>query len=136
MCCALRVILAAICILFLVQGTWAASVIVHPPNGNGLTYVTVVGDLQLDDAQDFQNKTANLDPHKVVVALISSGGNLMSALRIAQFIRTKEIVTLVPVDRICASACALIWLAGSVRFVEDGAQVGFHAAFDPSTGQE
>jgi hypothetical protein len=33
----------------------------------------------------------------------------------------------------CASACALIWLAGARRYVWDTAKIGFHGAFDAVT---
>jgi hypothetical protein len=37
---------------------------------------------------------------------------------------------LVAKDTYCASACALAWLAGTKRFMEPGARVGFHAAYE------
>src|SRR5215813_8454941 len=45
-------------------------------------------------------------------------------------------LTFVPGDRTCASACALIWVAGRLRTVGDTPQIGFHAAYDADTGRE
>jgi hypothetical protein len=45
-------------------------------------------------------------------------------------------LTFVPGDRACASACALIWVAGWLRTVGDTPQIGFHAAYDADTGRE
>jgi hypothetical protein len=35
----------------------------------------------------------------------------------------------------CASSCALIWLAGTHRYVRENAKIGFHGVFDAQTLQ-
>src|SRR5262245_47179195 len=44
--------------------------------------------------------------------------------------------TFVPGDRTCTSACAFIWLAERPRTVGDTPQIGFHAIFNRTTGQD
>jgi hypothetical protein len=58
------------------------------------------------------------------------------ALQIGDRIRKRGMSTFVPGDRVCTSGCALIWLAGMPRLVGDTPQIGFHAAYDPSTRLE
>ena len=72
---------------------------------------------------------------KAVVALQSDGGSIITAIEIGKAIRLKQYSTLVPSDLYCASACALIWLAGNERFMDATSRVGFHAAFDTSDGK-
>jgi hypothetical protein len=42
----------------------------------------------------------------------------------------------VPNDTLCVSACALIWLAGTTRFGEPRATIGFHAAYVYRNGRQ
>jgi hypothetical protein len=63
------------------------------------------------------------------------GGLIGPAMQIGELIRQRGMATFVPGERTCASACALIWVAGFPRFVGDTPQIGFHAAYDQDTGQ-
>jgi hypothetical protein len=63
-----------------------------------------------------------------VVVLSGPGGSLLAALAIGKEIQERQLSTLVPADAECASACSLIWLAGSRRMLAKGARIGFHAA--------
>ncbi len=58
----------------------------------------------------------------------SNGGNLLAGIRIGTLIRTRGFPTLVRAGSQCASACALAWLGGAVRHMDDGAKIGFHSA--------
>src|SRR5262249_6723231 len=76
-------------------------------------------------------------PNKqVIVTLMSYGGRADAALQIGDWIRKRGMSTFVPSDRTCASACALIWLAGVPRTVGNTPQIGFHAIYDPTTRRE
>jgi hypothetical protein len=46
-----------------------------------------------------------------------------------KLIHLKHFATLVPEDTLCASSCALMWLAGNPRLIAPGGAVGFHAMF-------
>ncbi len=89
--------------------------------------ITINGDLELGDEQKFTDLA--LKAQSAVVVLNSRGGNLVAGIRIGKAIRLKEFATVVPENMLCASACALAWLGGQVRFMAPSAKVGFHAAF-------
>ena len=90
--------------------------------------ILVSGELQLGDGEAFAI-IARRAPHAIVV-FGSPGGALIAGLQIGQLIRLHRYPTFVPEDVVCASACALAWVAGVPRFMQAGARIGFHAAFD------
>ena len=62
------------------------------------------------------------------VVLDGPGGEVLPALEIGRIIRERRLPTLIPERATCASACGLIWLAGTPRLLGPQAMVGFHAA--------
>lgn len=67
---------------------------------------------------------------KAIVVLESPGGDVASAIAMGEHIRMKGYKTFVGAESICASACALVWLAGSVRGGTETSKIGFHSASD------
>lgn len=67
---------------------------------------------------------------KAIVALESPGGDVASAITMGEHIRMKGFKTFVGPESICASACALVWLAGTVRGGTETSKIGFHSASD------
>jgi hypothetical protein len=123
--------------------TLSATITVHEPDSEGRVFVDVVGQINDEDFKTFKEKTDQVLPigvghlkKQMVVALISYGGNISSALQIGDQIHRRGMSTFVPGDRTCASACALIWLAGRQRHVGDTPQIGFHAIHDTRTQRE
>ena len=121
----------------------SATITVHEPDGEGRVFVDVVGTINDEDFKTFKEKTDQIYPigagyprKQVIVTLVSYGGSINPALQIGDLIRKRGMSTFVPGDRTCTSACALIWLAGVPRTVGDTPQIGFHAAYDPTTRQE
>jgi hypothetical protein len=53
----------------------------------------------------------------------------MASLAIGRLIRTYGYSTNVNDDDLCASSCALAWLAGNARYMHLRAHIGFHATF-------
>ena len=94
--------------------------------------IAIDGDLEVGDFETFQSRARLLT--QATVILRSNGGRLGPALRIGEVIRQKRWSTLVL--EYCSSACSLIWLAGTQRYMAANAQIGFHAAYDDRTGQE
>ena len=118
----------------------SATITVHEPDGEGRVFVDVVGTIDDEDFKTFKEKTDQIYPigfghpkKQVIVTLVSYGGSISPALQIGDWIRKRGMSTFVPGDRTCTSACALIWLAGVPRTVGDTPQIGFHAAYDPTT---
>ena len=139
----LKAALIGAMIIVLAEGGMAATIMVHAPDGEGRVFVDVVGKINDGDFETFKEKTDQIYPigashpkKQVIVTLMSYGGSINPALQIGDVIRKRSMFTFVPGDRTCASACALIWLAGAPRAVGDTPQIGFHAAFDPDSRRE
>jgi hypothetical protein len=88
--------------------------------------IIIKGDITAEDEKKF--KQIALNTEFATVVLDSRGGLLRPALAIGKTIRIKEFATAV-VDAECLSSCALIWLAGDVRYMAKNSKVGFHAAY-------
>lgn len=73
----------------------------------------------------FQQRLAEVPG--AVVTLSGPGGSVDAALAIGRRIRAERLTTVVPRGADCASACALIWMAGQRRLLGPGARIGFHA---------
>jgi hypothetical protein len=55
----------------------------------------------------------------------------LAGIEMGKLIHLKHFATFVPEDTLCASSCALTWLAGNPRLIAPGAAVGFHAVYIP-----
>ncbi len=138
---ALKMALIGAAIIMLAEGSsMAATITVHAPDGDGRVFVDVVGKIDDGDFETFKQKTQQIgasNPKKLmIVTLMSNGGAIGPAMQIGEWIRKRGMLTFVPGDRTCASACALIWVAGWLRTVGNTPQIGFHAAYDEDTGRE
>ena len=92
------------------------------------------GQFEYGDEKGFLEQVVSLNNGGVVV-FNSSGGNVIAAIEIGKIIRLKGFNTAVLADSLCASACALAWLAGIERFLEATASVGFHASYINENGR-
>lgn len=63
------------------------------------------------------------------VWLEGPGGNLDEAMKLGRLIYDLGFATLVAEDEECASACALIWIAGARLYMHPDARIGFHQAY-------
>jgi hypothetical protein len=64
--------------------------------------------------------------------LNSSGGNLLEGVMLGRLIRYAKITTGVDEGATCASACFIIFAAGTSKLTHDGALVGVHVASERS----
>lgn len=104
-----------------------------PIQARGSDLIEVRGDLTLGDEKKFIDVAiSSID---AVVVFHSRGGNLFAGIEIGRAIRLKGFSTLVPENHLCASACALAWLAGRSRLMSETGRVGFHAAYSKQNGQ-
>jgi hypothetical protein len=73
--------------------------------------------------------------HIRVLQLTSQGGDTLLAMQMERLVRARGLVTYVP--RLCASACAFVFLGGKERYVGPGATLAFHASIglDESSAQ-
>jgi ATP-dependent protease ClpP protease subunit len=103
--------------------------------------VVIQGRLNHGDEDIFRARIAALHTPSIGIGLNSPGGDLRAGIEIGTIIRMRGLATGVPVGAECASACGLIWLAGTPRVIlydDQGnyGRVGFHAAVNAVTGQQ
>ena len=109
-----------------------AATIERIDDGSSPAFFSIEGTIEEGDDRRFMDQVLGVDV--AAVLLSSDGGNIGAAIKIGEAIRLKGFGTVVPDGAICASACGLIWLAGQPRFMTEGTQVGFHAAYDLTEG--
>ena len=124
----LSVILLTRCIT-----TSAAEISVERFRNTETYFVVISGEIKLVDGDKFQSLVRGI--HQAIVILDSPGGSVMSGLEIGRAIKLNNFSTAVPNETLCASSCALIWLAGNQRFAEENSFVGFHAAYVYKNGK-
>jgi hypothetical protein len=97
------------------------------------TRIDLSGQIEIGDSDKLRTiiQTAN-DAGRVVVTirLNSIGGNLSEGVALAEIVRKGRIQTPVLNGSQCASACFIIFAAGSERFANYTALVGVHGASD------
>lgn len=94
---------------------------------DGITLITITGDLVADDLAQFRQVSAGAQSAMVVMA--SPGGSLLAGIEIGKTIRLRGFNTMVMPADACVSACALAWLGGHYRFMAPRPLIGFHAAW-------
>lgn len=95
------------------------------PTGGPAVYLS--GQIFGPDAARFERATHGLAGRPVTVYLDSEGGDADASLAIGATVRLMKARTVVPQHAICASGCALIWLAGAQRAVDTTSAIGFHS---------
>jgi PAN domain len=113
-------------------GAFAAEIEVMPGKIQGYTPISIKGGITLGDDERFEQIALGED--KAIVFLESPGGLIQPGLQIGKLIKLRGYLTAVPEGSQCASACGLIWLAGSERLVFPGGSVGFHVAYREQDG--
>lgn len=101
---------------------------------DGYALIAVSGELVPEDEQRFKKLAAVFDDATVV--LDSDGGSTIAAIKIGEAVKLKGYSTFVGEKMACSSACALIWLAGTPRFLDPNAKVGFHATYVEKDGRQ
>lgn len=88
----------------------------------------LTGNIEFGDAALFNGAVTANQIDKVV---LSSGGGLVDeGLSMARLIHERGIATVIPGSEVCASACAMLFLAGKDRTMGLGANLGLHSAID------
>ena len=128
-----RLEIAAIALAAAPINSAAAADISSQTLGDGYQVIMVIGDVEAGDEEKFRELTLKFP--KAVIALDSPGGAVRPALEIGRMISLRSNPTVVLEKSVCASACALMWLAGSPRFLEPGGRLGFHASYRDVDGR-
>jgi hypothetical protein len=106
-----------------------AATITTEPTDDGGTYIHINGDIEPGDSAKFDELVEKNKITSAVVYLDSAGGIVVDGLKIGLAIRDKGFSTFVAADTYCVSVCAVIWMAGSERYVTDTSNIGFHGPF-------
>lgn len=129
----MRLLALAVSVNAAIAPSHAADIRVEPITGTDLVLVTVSGPIVKGDEERFRR--ISLEHERAAVLLDSPGGSLAPALSIGRAIRLREYSTIVAKDGLCASACALIWIAGSPRLLSPAGKIGFHASYFEENGK-
>ena len=82
--------------------------------GNELVFFQ--GPILLDEIDQILSQLDDKKPR--LILLNSIGGNVSGAVRFARYVRENQMNTWISQNQTCASACALVFLAGTQRFSE------------------
>jgi len=124
----LRSLVATIVVAALGPDPSALAAEMRLEKGSPVSVLKLTGPIEKGDAKQFERLAEKVPVLMLIVQLNSPGGELTSGLAIAEQIRVRGYSTFVRAGELCASACALAWLAGDSRYMDPAAQIGFHAA--------
>lgn len=102
---------------------------------DGDPFIIITGDIVSGDVEKFRLTILQNDKADVVF-LSSNGGSTLAAINIGKMIRLKEMSTAVLHNNPCVSACGLIWLGGTSRYLSGNARIGFHATYTDKNGKK
>lgn len=125
------VALAMGALLAIVRVASAANIVLDR-NIASVPVIVVDGDFDAGDDKTFNNLAITVD--QGVVVFNSRGGLAAVGMSIGRTIAIKGFATLVPSNSLCASSCALAWLAGRPRSLLPSSHVGFHAIYTTENG--
>jgi hypothetical protein len=113
--------------------TFAADIKSVPPKkSDDAAFIIIEGRIKSGDDEKFRKIAAEYSD--AIVLLNSEGGALVPAMDIGRTVKLRGYRTAIYKDSSCASACALIWVAGSKRVIFEGGEVGFHASYLDTDG--
>lgn len=101
----------------------SAAITFHKATENNDNKILISGEILKGDEEKF--KEVALHSNKAIVYIDGPGGDLGAAIKIGRLVNALGYFTAVN-EAQCASACAMIWLAGHFKFLSPNAQVGFH----------
>jgi hypothetical protein len=111
----------------------ASEIKAYPPKkADDATFIVIDGEIKSGDDDKFRKIAAEYSD--AIVLLNSEGGMIGPAMDIGRTIKLRGYKTTIYKNGSCASACALIWLAGAKRVLFEGGQVGFHASYLDTDG--
>lgn len=100
---------------------------------------TMQGDVLVISGQiennDDMRMTREMENNPRSIELNSTGGKVEAAINMANMIRSRNIPVFVGSRDTCASACFLLFAAGSSKTVEPGAKIGVHRVSNMQGGE-
>jgi hypothetical protein len=134
----MRRVSASIALSGLLVSSVSAATFSHFTTKEHREVIVLTGEITAGDADRFVAivKESNAASREVSgLRLNSPGGDLAEGAKLADAVRFAKVATVVVTKTTCASACFIVFAAGSEKFVGYGAQVGVHGA-STSAGQE
>jgi hypothetical protein len=122
-----------IVVLFLSSSHLVPGADIGKQGGSNFDLIGLQGEIKLEDVATFRSAAGASG--KAIVVLDSGGGNAWAGMEMGKVIHLKSFATFVPEDTLCASSCALMWLAGTPRLIAPGGVVGFHAVYIREEGK-
>lgn len=105
----------------------ASDIKAYPPRkADDPAFIVIDGEVKSGDDEKFRKLAAEYSD--AVVLLNSEGGMIGPAMDIGRTIKLRGYETAIYKTGSCASACALIWLAGSKRVLFEGGKLAFMRA--------
>jgi hypothetical protein len=103
----------------------------EPIRSSEVMGILIDGEIRDGDDARLQASIANarrrFPDHRLrAIGLSSPGGQVAAARAMAGQIRELGLVTVVPESRTCASACVLLFAAGSIKIASTGSRIGVH----------
>ena len=111
----------------------AAATVEHSTLAGGTEGIYLTGEIQASDGAAFRELAGQFA--NAMVFLESPGGDIVPAIEIGKLIRQHGYTTVVLADGTCTSSCALIWLAGTPRYLSPEGNLGFHAGYTEEGGR-
>jgi hypothetical protein len=130
------VALALVILNTLLWGAPARAASIQIINENGKQRIYIDGVITADDDKEFSRALESVrDKSNSFVFASGWGGNGITGVLIGDIVRRSGMSTVVLDGNDCASACALIWVAGARRIAGKNACIGFHGMYDAVSGQ-
>lgn len=111
----------------------ASATIEHSTLDRGVEAIFISGDILDGDEERFGDLSRRYP--RAVVYLESAGGALVAAIEIGKLVHAGHHATAVLDGSTCTSACALIWIAGTPRYLGPEGRLGFHASYSDEGGR-
>jgi hypothetical protein len=128
----------ALPLVTLISSIASAATLTTLPAKTGKVIVSLSGEISPGDSDTLKEHVRKANSDNLVVSLIrldSPGGNILEGAKLVDIIRFGRIATSVVGTSKCASACFIVFAAGSEKFANYTASVGVHGASDEN-GQE
>jgi hypothetical protein len=124
---AYRTVAAALGVCLATSG-WAAEITAKKADTGDYIDVFLTGEILRGDDETF--KTVVGDAKRALVFLEGPGGDELASIAIGEMVRVGKFSTAVGHDTVCASGCAIVWLAGERRLLSRTSRIGLHSAGD------
>jgi hypothetical protein len=119
--------------ILLAASVCSAATLTTASSKDGKVIVTLAGEIAEGDSDTLKAIILKANDNRRLVALVrldSPGGSILEGVKLADIIRYGKIATSVTGSAQCASACFIVFAAGSEKYASYAATVGVHGVSD------